>query len=101
MLLNMELIPWSIYNLIIGHYSLGIGLLAIYGIIFVTRQIMEPKILASQIGIYALVTVMAVYIGYRTIGFLGLIIGPAIVVIIQMLQNVGALPKFKPVKKSS
>ena len=95
------LIPWSVYNLIIGHYSLGIGLLAIYGIIFVTRQIMEPRILASQIGIYALVTVMAVYIGYRTIGFLGLIVGPAVVVVVQMLQNVGALPKFKPVKKSS
>ncbi|MBE6022208.1 MAG: sporulation integral membrane protein YtvI [Cellulosilyticum sp.] len=94
------LIPWSIYNLLIGHYSIAIGLLGIYGIIFVTRQIMEPRILASQIGVYALVTVMAVYIGYKTIGFLGLILGPAIVVVLQMLQNVGALPKFKPIKKS-
>ena len=94
------LIPWSIYNLVIGQYSIGFGLLGIYGVIFITRQIMEPRILASQIGIYALVTIMAVYIGYKTIGFLGLIIGPAIVVIIQMLQSVGALPQFKPVKKS-
>ena len=60
---------------------------------------MEPRILSSQIGIYALVTVMAVYIGYKTIGFLGLILGPAIVVVIQMLQNVGALPQFKPIKR--
>lgn len=94
------LIPWSIYNLVIGQYSIGLGLLGIYGVIFITRQIMEPRILASQIGIYALVTIMAVYIGYKTIGFLGLIIGPAVVVVIQMLQNVGALPKFKPVKKT-
>ena len=60
---------------------------------------MEPKILSTQIGIYALVTVMAVYIGYRTIGVLGMILGPVVVVILQMLQNVGALPKFKPVHK--
>ncbi|MBP3888283.1 MAG: sporulation integral membrane protein YtvI [Cellulosilyticum sp.] len=93
------LIPWAVYNLIVGHYSIGLGLLGIYGIIFVTRQIMEPRILASQIGVYALVTVMAVYIGYKTIGFFGLIVGPALVVVLQMLQNVGALPKFKPVKK--
>lgn len=93
------LIPWSIYNLIVGNYTIGLGLLGIYGIIFVTRQIMEPRILASQIGVYALVTVIAVYIGYRTMGFLGLIVGPALVVILQMLQNVGALPKFKPIKK--
>lgn len=94
------LIPWALYNLLIGHYSLGIGLLGIYGVIFITRQVMEPRILSSQIGVYALVTIMAVYIGYKTIGFLGLIVGPALVVILQMLQNVGAIPNFKPVKKS-
>lgn len=92
------LIPWAVYNLIVGQYSIGIGLLGIYGVIFVTRQVMEPRILASQIGVYALVTIMAVYIGYKTIGFLGLIIAPICVVVVQMLQNVGALPKFKPVK---
>lgn len=94
------LIPWSIYNLIVGNYSIGIGLLGIYGIIFVTRQVMEPRILASQIGVYALVTVMAVYIGYSIMGFFGLIVGPVLVVVLQMLQNVGVLPKFKPIKKT-
>lgn len=94
------LIPWVIYNALVGQYSLAVGLLGIYGVIFVTRQIMEPRILSSQIGIYALVTVMAVYIGYKIIGFFGLILGPAIVVVIQMLQNVGALPQFKPIKKA-
>ena len=89
------LIPWCLYNLLIDHYSLAIGLLCIYGVIFVARQVMEPKILSSQIGVYALVTLMAVYIGYKTIGFIGLILGPAIVVVLQMLQNVGALPQFK------
>ena len=93
------LIPWAIYNVLIGNYTLAIGLLCIYGIIFITRQIMEPKILSTQIGVYALVTVMAVYIGYRTIGVLGMIVGPVIVVILQMLQNVGVLPQFKPISK--
>lgn len=94
------LIPWALFNLLTGQYTLGIGLLCIYGIIFVTRQILEPKILSTQIGVYALVTVMAVYIGYRTIGFIGLIIGPALAVILKMLQNVGALPSFKPIQKT-
>lgn len=94
------LIPWTLYHLVAGHYSIAIGLFCIYGIIFMTRQIMEPRILSSQIGIYALVTIMAVYIGYRTIGFLGLIVGPAFVVVVQMLQNVGAIPKFKSINKS-
>ncbi len=92
------LIPWAIYNLLVGEISLAIGLLGIYGVIFITRQILEPKILSTQIGVYALVTIMAVYIGYKSIGILGMLIGPVIVVTFQMLQNVGALPQFKPVK---
>lgn len=94
------LIPWALYNLLTGQYTLAIGLLCIYGIIFITRQIFEPKILSTQIGVYALVTVMAVYIGYRTMGFIGLIIGPALAVVLKMLQNVGALPSFKPIQKT-
>ncbi len=94
------LIPWALYNLLTGQYTLAIGLFCIYGIIFMTRQIFEPKILSTQIGVYALVTVMAVYIGYRTMGFIGLIIGPALAVILKMLQNVGALPQFKPIQKT-
>ena len=92
------LIPWAVYNIIIGKYSLSVGLLAIYGIIFVVRQFTEPRILSSQIGVYALTTIMAVYIGYKTIGVLGLIIGPLIVVVGKMLQSVGVIPQFKPVK---
>lgn len=94
------LIPWAVYNLLIGDITLAIGLMCIYGIIFITRQIMEPKILSTQIGVYALVTTMAVYIGYKTMGVFGMIIGPVVVVTLQMLQSVGALPPFKPVIKS-
>lgn len=94
------LIPWAIYNVLVGNFTLAVGLICIYGIIFVTRQIMEPKILSTQIGIYALVTLMAVYIGYKSIGVLGMILGPIVVVTFQMLQNVGVLPQFKPINKS-
>lgn len=90
------LIPWGIYNLILGNIPVAIGLLCIYGLIILVRQIMEPKVLSNQIGVYALVTVMAMYIGFRLIGVLGIIIGPVTVVMIQTLQSIGILPAFKP-----
>lgn len=93
------LLPWTLYHFVGGNYSMAIGLLSIYGVIFVMRQIMEPKILSTQIGVYALATIIAVYTGYKTIGVLGLIVGPAVVVTLKMLQNVGVLPPFKPVTK--
>lgn len=89
------LIPWGIYYLIIGDYGLGIGLLVIYGLILVMRQVMEPRVLSKQIGVYALVTLMAIYIGLKTIGVFGIIVGPIVVVIVQTLQRVGVIPDFK------
>lgn len=93
------LIPWSVYNMLIGNYVLAIGLLCIYGVIFIARQIMEPRILSTQIGVYALVTAMAVYIGYKVGGIFGMIGGPIIVATFNMLQSVGAIPKFKEPKE--
>lgn len=93
------LIPWAIYNIIIGHYSAAIGLFCIYGLIFLSRQMIEPRILSGQIGVYALVTVMSMYIGYRTMGVIGLIVGPVTIVIIKTLQNTGVFPAFKEVPR--
>lgn len=92
------LIPWAIFHLVSGNVVLAVGLFAIYGIIVVMRQIMEPKVLSTQIGVYALVTLMSIYIGFKTIGVLGLIIGPILVVMVKTLQAVGLLPNFKAVQ---
>lgn len=93
------LIPWGIYHLIMGDYALAIGLLSIYGIIIVIRQIMEPKVLSTQIGVYALVTLMAMYAGLKTMGVFGMILGPIIMVMIKTLQTIGILPGFKKSSK--
>jgi sporulation integral membrane protein YtvI len=94
------LIPWGVYMLIMGDYGVGVGLLSVYVLIVVMRQIMEPKVLSTQIGVYALVTLMSIYIGIQTLGPFGIIIGPVIVVSIQTLQRVGLLPEFKRPKPS-
>lgn len=94
---GLFLIPWAIYNLILGKYSLAIGLASIYGLIVIVRQVVEPRVLSNQIGVYTLVTIMAMYIGLRMIGVLGLIIGPILVIVLQTFQKVGLLPAFKEV----
>jgi len=92
------LVPWALYNLIIGKYSVAIGLGAIYALIVVVRQTLEPRVLSGQIGIYTLVTLIGMYVGFKIIGVLGLIVGPVVVIVIQTLQRVGMLPAFKEVK---
>ncbi|MGL4362629.1 MAG: sporulation integral membrane protein YtvI [Cellulosilyticaceae bacterium] len=94
------LIPWGVYHMVLGNYTLGIGLFCVYALVVVMRQIMEPKVLSAQIGVYALVTVIAMYVGLKTMGLLGMIGGPILVVMLTTLQQMGVIPAFKsPPKK--
>lgn len=80
-------IPWIIYEFISGNTSLGIGLSVLYAIVIVQRQLIEPKVLSSSIGLDPLATLVALFVGYKMIGILGLIAGPVTLVIINTLQR--------------
>ena len=65
------LIPWALWSLFTGDVGLGIGLLVVYAIISVIRQVIEPKLVASQFGLPAFLTIMAMYVGTQLFGFIG------------------------------
>jgi sporulation integral membrane protein YtvI len=78
-------IPWIVYEAITGHVSLALGLGVLYTVVIVQRQFMEPKILSSSIGLNPLATLVALFVGFKLVGFLGLILGPVTLVIISTL----------------
>lgn len=80
-------VPWIIYEAIAGDFRLSIGLGILYVLVLVQRQVMEPKVLSSNIGIDPLATLVALFVGFKLIGFLGLIVGPVTLVIITTLHR--------------
>ncbi len=82
-------VPWIIYEFISGNIGTGIGLSVLYVIVVVQRQIMEPKILSSSIGLDPLATLVALFVGFQLVGFLGLILGPITLVIFSALSGAG------------
>ncbi|WAA11663.1 sporulation integral membrane protein YtvI [Fervidibacillus halotolerans] len=80
-------VPWIIYEMISQNYSLGIGLAVLYVIVIVQRQLMEPKVVSTNIGISPLGTLVALFVGLKLFGVIGLIIGPIIAVIIVALYK--------------
>jgi sporulation integral membrane protein YtvI len=76
------MVPWILYVFFAqGNIYLGIGLSILYGVILVARQIMEPKVLASSVGLDPLATLIALFVGLKLFGLVGLIIGPVTLVI--------------------
>ena len=70
------LVPWAVVCLLQGKQLLAIGLLVLYGITFVTRTALEPKLLGRSLNIDPLLTLIFLYVGFRLWGFLGLVFTP-------------------------
>jgi len=81
------LIPWALFNLATGNYRMGIYLVILYLFVTVVRQLIEPKVVGTQIGIYPLLTLIAMYTGVRTIGVFGLIVGPIVLIILKSILS--------------
>lgn len=65
------LLPWAVVSLLQGKQLLAIGLLVIYGITFVTRTALEPRIIGRSLNLDPLLTLIFLYIGFHFWGFLG------------------------------
>ena len=76
------LIPWAIFSFLSGNTALGIGLCVLYGVTLIARQIIEPKIIGSTLGLHPLMTLASVYIGLRLLGFWGIFIGPILALLL-------------------
>ena len=87
-------VPWIIYELITGNINFAIGLGVLYIIVLVQRQIMEPKVLSSNIGMDPLATLISLFVGFKLIGFLGLIIGPVTLVILTTLHKANVFQMY-------
>ncbi|MBH0170848.1 MAG: sporulation integral membrane protein YtvI [Bacillota bacterium] len=80
-------LPWIAYCFLTGNYTLTIGLSILYGVVVIQRQIMEPKLLSQTIGLDPLATLVSLFAGFQLLGFIGLIIGPVILVVIRALYE--------------
>ncbi len=76
------LVPWSLFSFATSNYKMGIGLLVIYGVVSLVRQIAEPKIVGNSLGLHPLATLASIYISVKLIGISGFFIGPIIALLI-------------------
>ncbi len=70
------LIPWAIIAFISGKTALGLSLLILYAVQFILRQIIEPKIVGSSIGLHPVLSLLLVLGGLYLFGFFGMVLLP-------------------------
>lgn len=93
---GLVLLPWAVVNLIIGNYFLGIGLLVLYIAITVVRNIVEPKLVGTQIGLHPLATLISMFVGLQLFGLIGLFGFPVTLsILIQFKDDLRAMYEKK------
>ena len=70
------LLPWAVVSLLLGEVKLGVGLLVLYAVSTLLRQILEPKLIGEGLGIHPLLSLAAMYAGLRLFGVWGMILAP-------------------------
>ena len=86
------LLPWSLICLLQGDTPRAIGLVSTYAVITLTRSMLEPKFLGRHLGLDPLVTLMALYAGFRLWGIGGMLLAPVLTVTALQLSALRSRP---------
>ena len=76
------MIPWAVIRLIGGDWSFAVGLIVIWAVITVVRNIIEPKIVGRQVGLHPLLALIAMFVGTKLFGLVGLFLLPLTLAIV-------------------
>ncbi len=86
---GITLWPLAVIYFISGNLKLGIGYVCVYIAVALLRRLIEPKLVSDKMGLNPIMTLVAMYIGYRWWGILGMLIGPILLMVIISLYKVG------------
>lgn len=88
------LLPWAAVKFFNGDYTLVIGLLVIWGVGQLARQLIQPKIVGDSVGLSPIPTLVLLYVGYKSAGVVGMIIAVPIGIIVLNMYEEGVFDTF-------
>lgn len=77
------LLPWGIFALLCGNAAEGVGLLALFAVLALVRQFLEPRLIGRHLGLHPLLALFATYAGLKLCGFWGLMLLPGACMILR------------------
>jgi sporulation integral membrane protein YtvI len=84
------MIPWAIIKIINGNYGMAIGLLIVYAITQIVRQLIQPKLLGDSMGLNPMLTLVLLFIGFKVKGIGGMILAVPVGIVFIEICKLGA-----------
>ena len=83
------LLPWAIFKVLNGRYMFATGLLIIWGVGQLARQIIQPKVIGDSMGIAPIPTLILLYVGYKLAGLAGMIASIPFGILVRAMNEIG------------
>ncbi len=81
--------PWAVIKILSSDYQFAAGLIILYAVTQIVRQVIQPKIVGDTIGMNPLATLIFMYIGYKVSSIIGMIIAVPVGMILINLYKAG------------
>lgn len=88
-------IPWIVIDLMYGNYVRAIIIAVGWIAMMVVRNIIEPKIVGTKVGMHPLVALIAMFVGLKLGGLLGMFIIPIGIVMLTQMQQADIIMFYK------
>lgn len=75
------LLPWALIAMMLGNWVRAVGILLLYLVITGIRQTLEPRIVGKQIGLHPLATLIAMLLGLKLFGIVGMFAIPVLLAV--------------------
>ncbi|WP_285767717.1 sporulation integral membrane protein YtvI [Peribacillus sp. SI8-4] len=85
------LVPWAAIVWAQGNHHLAIGLVILFLVITIIRRTIEPKIYSANMGLSPLASLISLYLGFKMLGFIGLFLGPSLLIVYDTLKKAGVI----------
>lgn len=89
------LMPWGLLSFLRGDTRMGVGLFVLYGVAYLARSTLEPRLVGKQMGLNPLLTLLALYAGFQLAGVVGMILFPIGAILIKQFWD-HTVPKKQP-----
>ena len=79
-------IPLIIYNIIIKKYFISIGLILLYILSQIIREVLETKYVGANLELHPLIVLLSIYLGMKFLGIIGFVLGPSYILLLKEIN---------------
>ncbi|MBQ7918932.1 MAG: sporulation integral membrane protein YtvI [Lachnospiraceae bacterium] len=85
------LLPWAVVLVFMQEIPMAVGMVLLYLVITIIRNTLEPRVVGKQIGLHPLATLIALYVGLKVLGIIGMFLFPVTLAVLVNMEKEDAL----------